>query len=95
VFCRVGLSDKGYEKCSIRFAFPLAEKLYRNPEEHIRTAALIKSKGYIRWTRVEETMEFAKAIVSSRIGAIFCNDMKIVADVCISVLRIMSSPICI
>ncbi|MHB0878648.1 MAG: DUF1847 domain-containing protein, partial [Anaerolineae bacterium] len=39
-------------------------------------AAGTESRGYLRWTRVEETMEFARALGATRIGLAFCVGLK-------------------
>jgi uncharacterized metal-binding protein len=41
-----------------------------------RESALVEAEGYMRWTRVEETMEFARRIGVSRIGIAFCVGLK-------------------
>ncbi|HXY75128.1 MAG TPA: DUF1847 domain-containing protein [Dehalococcoidales bacterium] len=87
--CRAGFRDGGPEKCPMHFDFPSAEQLYVNPEERTlaRNAALVESRGYGRWTRVEETMEFAKTMGFSRIGVVSCNDMKNIADLFAAILQ--------
>lgn len=39
-------------------------------------AAGTESRGYLRWTRAEETMEFARALGATRIGLAFCVGLK-------------------
>ena len=41
-----------------------------------RKAALIESEGYCRWTRVEETIRFCKAMHYQKIGLAFCIGLK-------------------
>lgn len=48
-------------------------------------AARVESEGYLRWTRIEETIEFARRCGFKRLGIAFCiglrDEAKILADV--------------
>lgn len=44
--------------------------------ELARTSALVEAKGYCRWTRVEETMEYARRLGMKRLGIAFCVGLK-------------------
>jgi len=50
-------------------------------KEFARQAALIESKGYCRWTRVEETIAFCKAMGYQKIGLAFCIGLKKEAEI--------------
>lgn len=52
-----------------------------------RAAARTESRGYLRWTRVEETMEFAREMGYSEIGIASCLGLKREAAVLESILR--------
>ncbi len=41
-----------------------------------RESALVEAEGYCRWTRVEETMEFARRIGVTKLGIAFCVGLK-------------------
>jgi len=41
-----------------------------------RESALIEAEGYCRWTRVEETMEFARRLGIRKLGLAFCVGLR-------------------
>ena len=41
-----------------------------------RESALVEAEGYMRWTRVEETMEFARRLGVRKLGLAFCVGLK-------------------
>ena len=41
-----------------------------------RESALVEAEGYMRWTRVEETMEFARRIGVKKLGVAFCVGLR-------------------
>ncbi len=41
-----------------------------------RASALVEAEGYMRWTRVEETMEFARRMGVTKLGIAFCVGLK-------------------
>mgnify|MGYP005846705701 CR=1 FL=1 len=41
-----------------------------------RESALVEAEGYMRWTRVEETMEFARRLGVKRLGVAFCVGLR-------------------
>jgi uncharacterized metal-binding protein len=41
-----------------------------------RESALIEAEGYCRWTRVEETVEFARRIGVTKLGIAFCVGLR-------------------
>jgi uncharacterized metal-binding protein len=52
-----------------------------------RAAALVESRGYMRWTRVEDTMEFAKLMGYKRLGIACCIGLKREGAILDSILR--------
>jgi len=41
-----------------------------------RTAALVEARGYMRWTRVEETVEFARLMGFKKLGIACCVGLR-------------------
>ena len=56
-------------------------------KEFARQAALIESKGYCRWTRVEETIRFCKAMNYHKIGLAFCIGLRKEAEILAKIFR--------
>ena len=56
-------------------------------KEFARQAALIESRGYCKWTRVEETIRFCKAMDYQRIGLAFCIGLKNEAETLSKIFR--------
>lgn len=52
-----------------------------------RESALVESEGYLRWTRVEETMEFARRMGYGKLGIAFCVGLREEANVLLHVLE--------
>jgi uncharacterized metal-binding protein len=59
-------------------------------------AALVESTGYMKWTRVEDTMEFARGMHFKKVGIACCvglmQEGRILVDILIQWLR---SNVCI
>jgi uncharacterized metal-binding protein len=51
-----------------------ARKEYEKPDVRklAHVSALVESEGYMKWTRVEDTMEFAKKMKFARLGVACC-----------------------
>lgn len=56
-------------------------------KEFARQSALIESEGYCRWTRVEETIRFCRAMDYRKIGLAFCIGLKKEAAVMSNILK--------
>jgi uncharacterized metal-binding protein len=52
-----------------------------------RAAARVEAKGYIKWTRVEDTIEFARLMGYRKLGIASCVGLKREAAILESVLR--------
>ena len=52
-----------------------------------RAAARVEAKGYMKWTRVEDTIEFARAMRYRKLGIASCVGLKREAAVLESILR--------
>lgn len=50
-------------------------------------AARIEARGYCRWTRLEETMEFARLCGFRRLGIAFCSGLKAEAKLLLQTLE--------
>jgi uncharacterized metal-binding protein len=50
-------------------------------------AAVVEAKGYMRWTRVEDTMEFARAMGYRKLGIACCAGLKREGAILESILR--------
>uniref|UniRef100_A0A7C4WEJ6 DUF1847 domain-containing protein n=1 Tax=Geoglobus ahangari TaxID=113653 RepID=A0A7C4WEJ6_9EURY len=91
--CKSGDLEKVPENCPMidetnqRF-YELAKKLYledRTIRKISLNAAAVEASGYMRWTRVEETMEFARRCGFRKIGLAFCvglrNEARILTEI--------------
>jgi uncharacterized metal-binding protein len=52
-----------------------------------RAAARVEAKGYMKWTRVEDTMEFARLMGYRRLGIACCVGLKREAAILQNILR--------
>jgi uncharacterized metal-binding protein len=52
-----------------------------------RAAARVEARGYMKWTRVEDTMEFARLMGYKRLGIACCVGLKREAAILQSILR--------
>lgn len=78
--CRTGRVDAAPEHCPMRVS---AETIntrqdYLDPatREMARTSAVVEADGYCEWTRVEETMQFARRLGIKRLGVAFCVGLR-------------------
>jgi len=55
-----------------------ARKLYDNPTTRriSQEAAIVEATGYRKWSRVEETMEFANRIGAKKLGIAYCIGLR-------------------
>ena len=53
-------------------------EIYTDPaiKEMARVSAVVEATGYCQWTRVEETMQFARGLGMRRLGLAFCNGLR-------------------
>lgn len=93
--CHTGELEKKPSFCPMeseeaKEIFELAKKLYVEDEEVRRlalNAARVEAVGYNKWTRIEETIEFAKRCGFKKIGVAFCIGLRREAKVLIEVLE--------
>jgi len=56
-----------------------ASKLYeetRELREMARAAAIVEAKGYMKWTRIEDTIEFARRMGFNKLGIACCVGLR-------------------
>ncbi|MGY5859214.1 MAG: DUF1847 domain-containing protein [Candidatus Thorarchaeota archaeon] len=55
-----------------------ARKIYKNSEirKLSQESARVEATGYCQWSRVQETMEFAKRIGTNKLGIAFCVGLR-------------------
>jgi len=64
-----------------------AKEEYKKPEvrELAHASALVESEGYMKWTRVEDTIEFARKMHFTRLGVACCvglsQEGKVLTDI--------------
>jgi uncharacterized metal-binding protein len=64
-----------------------AKEEYEKPDlrKLARASALVESKGYMKWTRVEDTIEFARGMNFTRLGVACCAGLtqegKVLTDI--------------
>ena len=88
--CYTGKLDKIPKHCPMRTEEEIYKKSIEEYEkDFIRKIALnaarVEAEGYLRWTRIEETIEFAKRCGFKKIGIAFCiglrNEARILTDI--------------
>jgi len=52
-----------------------------------QASALVESRGYMKWTRVEDTIEFARLMNYKKIGIACCIGLKREGAILASILR--------
>lgn len=67
--CPVNTSIKILEAAKARYDDPQIRKL-------AQAASRIEARGYLRWTRLEETMEYARLIEVKKIGIACCVGLR-------------------
>ena len=77
--CRTGHLEAAPEDCPMRDEVLVdTRSSLQDPilRQMARESALIEAEGYCRWTRVEETMEFARRIGVKTLGVAFCVGLR-------------------
>ncbi len=75
--CMTDKREKGPPGCPGRTRFDIIQRcadMYADPELRrvARNAALVEAEGYMRWTRVDEIVEFARKMGFRRLGVACC-----------------------
>ncbi|MFO8020092.1 MAG: DUF1847 domain-containing protein [Promethearchaeia archaeon] len=89
-FCSVGRKSK-LENCPMRTSaekLQEAEEMYQTDDQikkATRVASTVEAKGYIKWPRLKDTIEYAKERRYQRLGLAFCvgllNEARKIADI--------------
>ncbi|MCL5961853.1 MAG: DUF1847 domain-containing protein [Chloroflexi bacterium] len=77
--CYSGKVDDSPGHCPMRLeTLPSTPEIQADPEvlRALQVSARIEASGYMRWTRVEETMEFARGMGFTRLGLAFCVGLR-------------------
>lgn len=78
--CRTGNVDAAPDYCPMRSSPETVDtrEIYSEPaiKEFARISALVVAEGYNGWTRVEETMEFARRLGVKKLGLAFCAGLR-------------------
>lgn len=93
--CKTFVCDKNREdlapdNCPMRLTdLTDTRRIYEDPEtrEVAQVSAIVEATGYCRWTRVEETMQFARRLGVKRLGLAFCVGLKREARVLTRILE--------
>jgi len=67
--CPINTSSDTLQKARAKYNVPEVRKL-------AQAASRIEAKGYMKWTRLEETMEFARLIGANKIGIACCVGLR-------------------
>lgn len=90
--CGSGLFDKAPDYCPMRWEDDPAAALrdaIKDPAIHNLSinAARTEAAGYCKWTRLEETMEFARSCGFKRLGIAFCSGLSEEARILDGILK--------
>lgn len=88
--CNKAREDLAPENCPMRLTgLTDTRQMYGDPETRkvAQASAIVEAVGYCRWTRVEETIEFARRLGVERLGLAFCVGLRKEAAVLMRVLE--------
>jgi len=90
--CASGSIDRAPDDCPMRWQDDPGRVLRERVKDHaihnlFISAARTEAVGYCRWTRLEETMEFAKFCGFERLGIAFCSGLREEARILDEVLK--------
>jgi uncharacterized metal-binding protein len=89
--CSAGDSNESFDGCPMNTAKEVLENASGVYTSEVRqmahAAALVEAKGYMRWTRVEDTMEFARAMGYRKLGIACCVGLRREGAILESILR--------
>ena len=89
----LGEANNSFDRCPMNVADKELKSAYRlyETDQPTRTmayaAARVESKGYMKWTRVEDTIEFARSMGYRTLGIASCVGLKREAAVLENILR--------
>jgi uncharacterized metal-binding protein len=89
--CSTGNGNQSFDGCPMNTAREVLEnasEAYKSElMEMAHAAAVVEAKGYMSWTRVEDTMEFARAMGYKKLGIACCVGLKREGAILESILR--------
>ena len=89
--CEKGNDNPSFNACPMNTAREVldnASKIYKAElREMAHAAALVEARGYMRWTRVEDTMEFARVMGYRKLGIACCVGLRREGAILESILR--------
>ena len=89
--CSTGGSNPSFDGCPMSTAEEVLEKASKAYESEFKrlahAAALVEAKGYMKWTRVEDTIEFARTMGYKRLGIACCVGLRREGVVLENILR--------
>jgi len=80
--CEEGGQNESFDGCPMNTSEDIllkASRLYEGTEElreMARAAAIVEASGYMKWTRVEDTMEFARRLGFKKLGIACCVGLR-------------------
>jgi len=89
--CSDGNGNQSSDACSMNTSKDVLEnasELYTSElRDMAHAAALVEAKGYMKWTRVEDTMEFARVMGYRKLGIACCVGLRREGAILESILR--------
>lgn len=88
--CRLGTKEGMPKNCPMQNQelIEKSKELYDPAtREFARQSALVESKGYCRWSRVEEVINFSRSMGYGHLGIAFCTGLKKEAEILSRILR--------
>jgi uncharacterized metal-binding protein len=80
--CKAGGQNQSFDGCPMNNSEEILLKavgLYEEKEElrkMARAAAIVEATGFMKWTRVEDTMEFARRLGFKKLGIACCTGLR-------------------
>ncbi len=80
--CSNGGQNESFDGCPMNTSEDIllkASRLYEDTEElreMARAAAIVEATGYMKWTRIEDTMEFARLMGFKKLGIACCAGLR-------------------
>ncbi|HUK29461.1 MAG TPA: DUF1847 domain-containing protein [Candidatus Acidoferrales bacterium] len=96
--CEKGSGNVSFNACPMNTAKEVLEnasQIYKSEiREMAHAAALVEAKGYMKWTRVEDTMEFARVMGYKKLGIACCVGLRREGAILESILRKNGFEVC-
>ncbi len=78
--CRTGRLDAAPDNCPMKVSPEIVDtrEAYTDPATQAlaHVSAVVEAAGYCEWTRVEETMQFARRLGIKKLGVAFCVGLR-------------------